>query len=109
MEICDHADDTSRPEAENIFRRPILNNSDINKSTSAVNKNTRTWRPIQQNALRRLNAEIFETLAMRHRQDDGFDKLLNLLIQTADIAVLLRRAFVNLKLFNQKIIYYNVM
>jgi hypothetical protein len=46
--------------------------------------------------LGRLDADLFESLCLLHRPYDSLDKLLNLLVQAADVCVLLCRLLIDL-------------
>lgn len=43
---------------------------------------------------RGLDAEFFETIRMGHGQDNGFDKLLDLFVQSTDVAVVFSWPFI---------------
>ena len=47
----------------------------------------RTWRSIQQDALRRVDAELHETLGVQHRQLQHLAQLLDLVLVAADVVV----------------------
>jgi hypothetical protein len=59
-------------------------------------KEQHTRRSIEQDTLGRLNAQIDKSITMGHRKDDRLNQLLDLLVQTADVAVLLSRALIDL-------------
>jgi hypothetical protein len=55
-----------------------------------------TWWAVHEHALRGLDAECLELVRLLDGEHDSFDELLNLLVESTDVRVRLRRAFVNL-------------
>mmetsp|Transcript_32480 Transcript_32480/g.67007 ORF Transcript_32480/g.67007 Transcript_32480/m.67007 type:complete len:228 (-) Transcript_32480:540-1223(-) len=63
-------------------------------------------RPMHQHSLRGLDADVFEALLVGHGQDDCLLQLLNLLLQTANVAVLVCGALINLHRFHAGVVLW---
>ena len=64
----------------------------------------RARRAVEQHALGRMHAEVLEAVLVRHGEDDRFDELLDLLVEAADVAVLLRRSLVHLHRLDARVV-----
>jgi hypothetical protein len=58
-------------------------------------------RSVQENSLWRLDADVHELFFVRHRQHDSLDQLLDLLVQTADIGILLSWSEIQISLLHE--------
>ena len=61
-------------------------------------------RSVEQDALGRMHAQIFEAVLVGHGQHDSLDELFDLLVEAADVAVLFRGTLVHFHGFNARVV-----
>mmetsp|Transcript_1439 Transcript_1439/g.3863 ORF Transcript_1439/g.3863 Transcript_1439/m.3863 type:complete len:206 (+) Transcript_1439:591-1208(+) len=78
----------------------------LSRASSRQKRFTDPGRPVHEHALRRFYSNVLETLGVRHRQNNGFDELLNLFVQPTDVPVVFSRLFVHLHCLNPGVVLW---